>query len=171
MRDRDTEIRIPYEAKVTRRNGKKHVEEIDPRLGVTLYEYGCALTFFFPPGGIDTRGEPLEIRIKQVGDNPQPWRLVYRYFDYLGYVRAACAFDREGAAKALRLLQQQRRPRHDDEFFGIVRDLYVQLLNEGERRPITEFAARVGRDVSTASRWIAEARRRGLLEEVERSAS
>ena len=170
MREKDVEARIPYESKNTYRGGKKHHKVIDPRWGVAFRRHDCTLTMLFEPGDLSRW---TEIRLTADGEDPEPWRFFPREFEYLRFARAYLTWDREGATKALRALQPGTRPRRGDdrEFYEMVADVYKAVLAEGEtKRPLTELAARLQKSPSTAGRWVKEARKRGLLEEVEQDA-
>jgi hypothetical protein len=170
MRDSETIIRSPHSATVTRVKGKRHVEVHDPRLSVSIVESGAVLTLFFPAEtGWTGEAEPLEIKITpHEGADPfEPWRLMPRLPLYLSYARASLAHrenDIHAAMQALRALGSSRRGL-GDEFYRLIAQSYEALVAEGEQHPVKALAKMQPVDISTASRWIKEARRRGYLDE------
>jgi hypothetical protein len=133
-----------------------------------MVEGGATLTLFFPAEtGWSGEAEPLEIRIEpHEGDDPfEPWRLMPRLPLYLQYARASLAHrddDIRSALKALREVGASRRGL-GDEFYRLIAQSYEALVSEGEQDPVKALAEMQPVDISTASRWIKEARRRGYL--------
>jgi hypothetical protein len=168
MLDGETVIRHPHSATVTRVKGKKKVVTHDPRISVAIAEGGATLTLFFPPEtGWAGDANPLEIRIEpREGADPfEPWRLMPKLPLYLSYARASLAHrdqDIRSALQALRALGTSRRGL-GDEFYRLVAQSYEAIVAEGEPYPVKALAEMQPVDVSTASRWIKEARRRGFL--------
>jgi hypothetical protein len=154
---RDTEIRKPHAANVTRRGGKRHVEITDPRESVKMPTPGGELTLFFdPPVGT---GALREIRLIP-GD--QPWRLIPRLPLYLSYARAMDAMkqddpDLAAALRALRDVGSGVRG-HGDDFYRGVAALYNALVEAGESSPIKAIAESQPVSISAASKWVSRAR-------------
>jgi hypothetical protein len=170
MRDRDTVIRFPHAATVSRKRGKKHVEVHDPRVSVAMIEGGVKLTLFFPEeSGMSGDAEPVEIRIEP-HDDSQPfdaWRLMPKLPLYVSYARAALAWRWDDAGRALQALREVGTTRRglNDDFYRAVGELHAALVDQGEPHPVKALAEMQPVDISTASRWISEARRRGYLRE------
>lgn len=168
MLDSETVIRSPHEVKVTRVEGKTRREIVDPRLSVAMIESGATVTLFFPADtGWSGEANPLEIRIEpHEGKDPfEPWRLMPKLPLYLSYARATLAHrddDIRSALHALRELGTSRRGL-GDEFYRLIAQTYEAIVGEGERYPVKALAESQPVDVSTASRWIKETRRRGFL--------
>jgi hypothetical protein len=167
MRDSETVVRYPHEATVTRRGGKKHVEVHDPRTSVTMKDLDCEVVLFFE--GADFSGDAplLEVSIRPTTGAKafQPWRFMPRLPRYLQYARATIAHREGDAVAALRALREAGSTRRGlgDEFYRAVADEYRALVAEGEPHPVKALAASQPVDISTASRWITETRRRGYL--------
>jgi hypothetical protein len=169
MRDRDTVIRFPHASTVSRKGGKKHVEVHDPRCSVAMLEGGVKLTLFFPEeSGLSGDAEPVEIRLEPHDSQPfDPWRLMPKLPLYVSYARASIAWRFDDAGRALRALREigTTRRGHDDGFYKAVGELHAALVDHGEPHPVKALAEMQPVDISTASRWISEARRRGYLRE------
>jgi hypothetical protein len=158
MLHRNTHVRSPH-------------SDSDLRLSVVMKEAGATLTLFFP---LDTgwagESELLELRLEPDNGTPfEPWRLVPRLPLYLQYARATLADRRDDMAAALRALRDAGATRRGlgDDFDSLVAQSYGALVAEGERHPVKALAEMQPVDISTASRWIKEARRRGLIPEKE----
>jgi hypothetical protein len=168
MRDRDTVIRHPHEANVTRKGGRKHVDVVDPRVSVSMQEAGATVTLFFDPERAHAGDAPLlEVRLTPPENGEfAPWRLLPKLPLHTRYARASLTWEHEGAAAALRALQavDERRRGLSDDRLRAVAEIYEGLVAEGERYPVKALAALQHVDKSTASRWITAARRRGFLE-------
>jgi hypothetical protein len=169
MRDAETVIRHPHSSTVTQVKGKKVVEVHDDRLSVAITEGGATLTLFFPAEtGWAGEDAPLEIRLAPSGkgkESFEPWRLMPKLPLYLAYARASLAHrdgDIRSALKALREAGTSRRGLSDD-FYSQTAESYKAIVAEGEKYPIKALAEEHFVDISTASRWIKEARRRGYL--------
>jgi hypothetical protein len=169
MRDRDTVIRHPHEANVTRKAGRKHVDVIDPRVSVSMQEEGATVTLFFDPEKAHAGDAPLlEVRLTPLASGEfAPWRLLPKLPLHTRYARASLTWEHEGAAAALRALQavDERRRGLSDDRLRYVAEVYEGLVAEGEKYPIKALAAMQHVDKSTASRWVAKARERGLLKD------
>jgi hypothetical protein len=168
MLHRGTEVRHPHDEVVTRKDGVTERDTRDTRTSVSMHEDGAILTLFFEPDTAFTgKAELLEVRLTPTtGGEFQPWQLMPTLPLHLQYARATLARehgDAHAALRALRRLSHTRRG-HSDEFLRIVAQLHGQLVKEGEPHPIKSLAKTQDVDVSTASRWVTAARRRGLLE-------
>ena len=168
MLDSETVVRDPHHATITRTKGKRKVEVHDPRLSVAMVVSGATLTLFFPAEtGWAGEADPLEIRIEphEGGDPFEPWRLMPKLPLYLNYARATLAHrenDIQAALHALRLFGTSRRGL-GDEFYRLIAQLYESIRAEGESYPVKALAEMQPVNISTASRWIKEARCRGFL--------
>ena len=167
MLDRDTVIRDPHEANVTRKAGRRHVDVIDPRVSVSMQEQGAALTLFFDRADAHS-GESalLEVRLTPTaGGDFEPWQLLPTLPLHLRYARAWLAWRLDDANAALRALRQVSSTRRglSDDFLHTVAQIYGALVAEGEKYPVKALAAAQYVDKSTASRWVSAARSRGLL--------
>lgn len=168
MRDRDTVIRTPHDATVTRVAGKRRVEVHDPRTSVTMKEHGCELVLFFDDLG--RQGPVREVRILPDTKNLEPRtlrQLLPKAPVYIQYARAAMSDNVEAwrsSAQALRKVGATRRGLGED-FYRVIAESHAALLAEGEPHPVKALADMHQVGISTASRWIKEARRQGLIAE------
>jgi len=168
VRDKDTVIRTPHDATVTRVEGKKHVEVHDPRTSVTIKEHGCELVLFFADFG--RQGPVREIRILPDTKELKPATLrqflpnAPRYVQYARSVFTSKADSWRSSALALRKLGATKRGLGED-FYRIVAESYAALIAEGEPHPVKALAQLHHVGISTASRWIKEARRQGLIKD------
>jgi hypothetical protein len=171
MLDRDTVIRSPHEATPIRKKGRSEHRVDDPRMSVSMQEEGATLTVFFDPETAWSGEAPLlEVRLTPTDAGTfEPWRLLPTLPLHLQYARAAVAHRHDDVAAALRALRQVSSTRRglSDDFLRLVAQLYESLVKEGESYPVKALAAMQHVDKSTASRWVSEARRRGLLEKAE----
>ncbi len=156
MLDKDTHVRSPH-------------SRSDRRLSVAMKEAGSTLTLFFPlETGWSGEAELLELRLEpDDGTRFEPWRLVPRLPLYLQYARATLAHRHDDVSAALRALRELGATRRGlgDDFYSLVAQSYEALVAEGERHPVKALAEMQPVDISTASRWIKEARGRGLIKE------
>jgi hypothetical protein len=170
MFDRDTVITSPHDATVTFEGAKKHVEVHDPRTSVAMIEGGVKLTLFFV--GEDAflgEADPVEIRLEpRPGSEPfDPWRLMPKLPLYVSYAKASLAHRQDDIQRtllALRTLGTSRRGL-GDQFYRTVAEMYQSLVSAGERHPVKALADLQPVDISTASRWVKEARKRGYVPE------
>jgi hypothetical protein len=140
----------------------------DSRTSVSMKTHGCELVLFFDDPG--RQGPLRELRL--LPDSAELEPSVIRQFApraplYLKYARTAMTDDREtwaGSLQALREIGATRRGL-GDEFFKNVGRNYSFLLAEGEPHPVKALAEMHHVVISTASRWIKEARRRGYIED------
>jgi len=169
MLDRDTVIRSPHAATVTRKDGKTSRDIEDPRVSVAMQEDGATLTLFFDPERAWT-GEAalLEVRLTPTtGGKFEPWRHLPHLLHHRQYALARLARDHGDIAAALRALRQVSSTRRgfSDDFLRLVAQQYETLVAEGEPYPVKALAELQPVDISTASRWITAARARGCLKE------
>jgi hypothetical protein len=170
MRDRDTVITSPHDVTVTwdEEKGEKHVEVHDSRTSVAMIEGGVKLTLFFPDeSGLSGDADPVEIRLEPHNKRQlfDPWRLMPGLPLYVSYARAAMAWRWGDAGRALTALRELGATRrgHKDDFYRAVAELHTALVDQGEPHPVKALAAMQPVDISTASRWVKEARQRGYL--------
>jgi hypothetical protein len=167
--DSQAEIRVPHEVTKTRRDGQTYTEVKDARTSVTIRDHGCLLQLFF--AGNDLSGEAAlnEVRILPGVDAFEPWLFAPRLPIYLSYARAAMAGHGGRIDAALHALRAAGKPRrgHSDEFYRQVASIYKALIAEGEPHPVKALAKMEPVDISTASRWVTEAKRRGLIKKEE----
>jgi hypothetical protein len=91
-------------------------------------------------------------------------RIASNYTSYLELARHAVVLEQEGMTGALRRLRPGRKPaRLTDDFYRLVAEDF-RSRREATSAPLKELAAVQHVDISTASRWVKEARRRGYLE-------
>jgi hypothetical protein len=167
------------------------VQADDPRITVTLQEVGTPwpIRFHFLNIADDESGQIEHREYLHVGfelgeqfasmpgtplrpltEEPEPLdpiavqRVASKYVTYLEFARHAIVLDQEGITGALRRLRPGRKPaRLTDDFYRLVADDF-RARREGTSAPLKELAAANHVDISTASRWVKEARRRGYLE-------
>jgi hypothetical protein len=164
LQDKDTVIRRPHDATVTRENGRKVVDERDPRHSVEMQEEGAAITLFFDPDGHAL----VEVRLTPAaGGAFEPWRLIPHLPLHVQYARARLAYREGDAIAALLSLRETVSTRRglNDDFLRAVALSYVALIREGERYPAKAIAEYARADKSTVSRWLSAARTRGLMKE------
>ncbi len=140
---------------------------------------GCRLIIRFAPEDFWGKGDVQELCL--LPDTAKLRPKVLRQFApqaelYLAYARAAMRiFEQEdvvenrwerfrGAADALRQISGPGRGL-SDEFYRVVAANHRALVTEGEPHPVKAVAEIHHVTVSAASRWLTEARRRGLLKE------
>ena len=155
MLDSETVIRHPH-------------SRSDPRTSVTMNDRGCELVLFFADAG--RQGPVLELRLLPGADELAP-HVLRRFLPqaplYVRYARAVMTEQHEdwlATSRALRDLGSTRRGLSDD-FYRLIAGNYRALLAEGERYPVKALSEMHHVTISASSRWIKEARRRGLIEE------
>jgi hypothetical protein len=159
MLDSETVIRSPHDATVTPPQ-RGH----DPRTSVTITDQGCDLVLFFDD--LSGEGPLLELRILPASGAPfAPWLFMPRLPRYLDYARAAIAFNHRDATKALQALRAAGNTRRglSTDFYRLIARDYQTLVEEGEKYPVKALAIMRSVVISTASRWVTEAKRRGLI--------
>jgi hypothetical protein len=167
------------------------VQADDPRITVTLQEVGTPwpIRFHFLNIADDESGQIEHREYLHVGfelgeqfasmpgtplrpltEEPEPLdpiavqRVASKYVTYLEFARHAIVLDQEGMTGAIRRLRPGRKPaRLTDDFYRLVADDF-RARRESTSAPLKELAAAQHVDISTASRWVKEARRRGYLE-------
>jgi len=94
-------------------------------------------------------------------------RIAKNYVHYLELARQAIVLDQEGIGGAIRRLRPGRKAaRLTDDFYRLVADDFA-ARQQASSAPMRELAEAHHVDISTASRWVKEARRRGFLEEAD----
>lgn len=163
MLDSETVIRFPHSGTVTRKNGKTIRKTIDPRTSVTIKDHGCELVLFFEGDDLSGKAPLLEVSVRpDHGTLLKAHALMPRLPLYLTYARAAMAGRQEDAGKSLKALREAGKGRRglSDDFYKLVIQSYTSIVAEGELFPVKALADLHGVKISTASRWITEARRR-----------
>jgi len=144
-----------------------------------LKHRGCELVLRFAPGDFAGEGDIQELRLLPGTADLRP--RVLREFapdaeQYLAFARAAMRiFGPEGtpeerdenfraAADVLRHIAGPRRGL-SDEFYKVIATSYASLVAAGEPHPVKALHKKHHVTMSAASRWLKEARRRGLIED------
>jgi hypothetical protein len=142
-----------------------------PPWSVTMTTQGCELEVVLDGkrAADAAHGELLEVRIRPAADRLEPHvlrRLMPQAPLYLNLARAFMQSpdDAREALRALREVGATRRGLGDDFYRRIARD-YTTLVGQGERHPVKALAELHHVVISTASRWVKEARRRSYIEE------
>jgi len=161
----------------------------DPRIAVTLQEAGTPwpIRFYFLNISDDEHPEHREYLhvgfelgehfasergtpLVPLAEEPEPLdpiavqRIASNYASYLEVARHAIVLDQEGMTGAIQRLRPGRKPaRLTDDFYRLIADDF-RARREVTSAPLKELAAAQHVDISTASRWVKEARRRGYLE-------
>lgn len=153
MLDADTVVRIP-------------ASDADPRVSVSMKDRGCEFVLFLPDSSGE--GDLLELRVLPDTEKLEP-RILRQFVPqaplYLDYARAVMQLrdgDVREALQALRHVGATRRGLGED-FYRLVAQEYRALVDEGERYPVKALSELHHVVISTASRWIKEARRRGYV--------
>jgi hypothetical protein len=139
----------------------------DPRVCIEMHDRGCQLEFFFEDLAGD--GPILEIRLLPDAKNLTPGslrELMPQAAVYTRYARATIKHQRSEAAEHIAALRELGATRRGlpPEFYRRVASNYRALVAEREQHPVKALAAMHSVTISTASRWISEARRRGYIE-------
>ena len=160
MRDKDTLIHVPHSPD-------------DDRISVRMVESWATITLFYPgETGMSGDEQPVEIRVEPPPQGDfTPWHFAPRLPLYLKYARAAILWDDADAVVALRALREVGSTRRglNDDFYERVAESYKTIQAAGEPYPVKTLAKLNSVVISTASRWITEARRRGHLPPAEAS--
>lgn len=134
---------------------------------IVITERGCELELLFAKR---QRNSPLrEIRLLPDGkkhlDPLKAREFIPRIESYLAVARAMLDWEFAEAREGAELLRQVSRPGrgHSDDFFRLVSIEFEQLVEAGERAPVKAIAKKHSVEISAASRWLTEARRRGYL--------
>lgn len=145
---------------------------------VVVVHRGCELVLRFAPGDFTGEGDPLEMLLRP-STKDRRMRVLRQFAPdaetYLAYARAAMRLlgpegtdesrweNYRGAAEALRHVSGPGRGL-SDEFYRTIATNYQALVDGGEKHPVKAISEIHHVTISAASRWITEARRRGLLE-------
>lgn len=146
---------------------------------VVVKHRGCELVLRFAPGDFFGEGELQELSVLPGTEDLRP--RVLRQFapdaeTYLAYARAAMRIlgpegtaesrweNYRGATEALRHVAGPGRGLPPEHYRMIAMN-YQALVDEGEKHPVKALSEIHHVTISAASRWLTEARRRGLLEE------
>jgi hypothetical protein len=157
MFDRDTVIRAPH-------------SKDDARVSVTMKEHGCDLTLFFDD--LSGEGPVRELRLAPDTHELEP-NVLRQFFPrsalYVKYARLAVTFKVDDAVTLARELREFGGPRVglSADFYRMIAHHYNALVAEGEPHPVKAISGTHHVSVSGASRWIKEARRRGLIKEAD----
>ncbi len=146
---------------------------------VVVAHRGYELVLRFAPGDFTGKGDVQELLLRPGGKDLRP-RLLRQFAPdaetYLAYARAAMRLlgpegtpesrmeDYRGAAEALRHIAGPGRGL-GDEFYRTIATNYKALVDGGEKHPVKALSENHHVTISAASRWLTEARRRGLLKE------
>jgi hypothetical protein len=143
-----------------------------------LKHRGCELVLRFAPGDFAGEGNLQELRLLPGTEDLRP--RVLRQFapdaeQYLAFAQAAMRiFGPEGTpeereqnfrdrADVLRRIAGPRRELSNG-FYKVIASSYAALVAEGEPHPVKALGEKHHVTISAASRWLKEARRRGLLD-------
>jgi hypothetical protein len=140
----------------------------DPEVGIK--HRGCELRLRFAKSEPFGEGELLEVRVLP-DEEPTLKPKALRQFapdadQYLAAARAAMKFkvdDIQAGVEVLRGLGGPGRALTHDFYRGIARE-YAALLAGGEKHPVKALGEKHHATISAASRWLKEARRRGLVD-------
>ncbi len=137
---------------------------------VAIRHRGCEIVFVFEPD--DTTGERNITELKLRPDIEQLEPRVLRQFApqaerYLKAARQALKWRANDLKATIDELRQVGRPGrgHTPGFYKGMAQHYEDLVREGERHPIKALAEIYHVTMGASSRWIKEARRRGLIKE------
>jgi hypothetical protein len=152
--DSETVVRTPH-------------SKTDKRTSVSMKDRGCELVVFFGDPG--RQGPVLEFRI--VPGNEELAPAVLRRFMpqaplYVTYARAVMSNEQANwlaTSRALRDFGSTRRGLTDD-FYRLVSTNYEALVAEGEKHAVKALSEMHHVSISAASRWLSEARKRGLID-------
>lgn len=136
--------------------------------GVIIRERGCELVLHFASA---KPGAPLlELRLlPDRGKQLEPSKareFVPRIEMYMATARAALSWNVDDFRAAAEALRQVARPGRgfSDDFPRLIADQYKAFVREGERYPVKALSEYHHVTISAASRWVTDARRRGLIE-------
>ena len=146
---------------------------------------GFKLIIRFAPGDLTGEGDVQEIWIRP-GSEPLESRVLRRIAPqaelYLAHARAAMRSGGEPIERGNFAAQAERQSKdlrdsaetlrsiagpgrgHSPYFYELIGREYSELVRGGEPHPVKALAAAHYVTISTASRWITEARRRGYVE-------
>lgn len=143
------------------------VEWPQGRPEVEIKDRGCKLVLIFE----DMSGEGNVVELRLLPDTKALEPRVLRQFApqaelYLASARAAMGFKRDDLSGAIEALREVGRPGRGltGKFYRVIAERYEALVTEGEPHPVKALGEIHHVAISTASRWITEARRRGLVQ-------
>jgi hypothetical protein len=149
-------------------HGPRAWSKDEPRVVVSMKTYGCELLLFFDDLGRD--GPLRELRLLPDSAELEP-RVLSQFAPkgplYLQYARATMTDDDDnwrGSLEALREVGTTSRGL-GDEFYRRIARQYAAIVAEGEPHPIKALGKMNHVVISTASRWVKEARRRNHIRE------
>lgn len=137
---------------------------------VRIVDRGCELVLTFAPGDVSGEGNITELRLVPGTEQLEP-RVLRRFAPqaelYLAAARSAMKWKQEDFRGALEALRQIGRPGRglSDQFYRLIAESYKALVAEGEKHPVKSLGENHHATISAASRWVKEARRRGLIKE------
>ena len=158
-----------------RRSGRVNPSALDDqRTSVEIWDdrFRLPLWLYFEHNG---QGAPLvgiEVGSESHADTPlDPTQLMHVTKNlpmYVAYARAEIALDADPSqtgllVEALNEAGTTRRGK-PGRFFRVIGEEYAARVGEGDSAPVTSIAAAHGVVLSTASRWVKEARRRGYID-------
>jgi hypothetical protein len=122
---------------------------------------------FFPD--LSGEGPVLEIRLLPDTEALEPKvmrQLIPRAPLYAQYAPAAIKCDREDVRGMIEALRHVGGPRRglSEKFYEIIAGQYRSLVGEGEKHPVKALGQMHNASISAASKWLKEARRRGLID-------
>lgn len=161
MLDRDTIVQFPHEIGV-----KRGDPPLDPRVSVSMKTEGVELVLFFADLGGE--GDVLEARVLPDTASVTPATIGYigrRFALHVSYARAAIQWNEGAVRDALSSLRVSGRTSRglSADFYRAVAVEYDALVRAGEPHPVKALALANSVTISAASRWITEAKRRGLV--------
>jgi len=138
----------------------------DKRVRVRIKTHGLELQLFFDDFG--RQGPLRELRLVPDRDDLDPkalGRLVPQAPLFLMYARAAMSANEENWVGAIEGLRTIGRPGRGlpPEHYKMVATAYAAIVAEGHPHPVKALAEMNHVTISAASRWLTEARKRGLL--------
>ena len=150
---------------------------------VVIKHRGVRLVLRFAPGDLAGEGDVQELRLLPDTKKLEP-RLLREFAPqaelYLAFARSALRkwgpeesveTRRENFAAAADALRQIAGPGRGltDAFYRTIATSYEALVAEGEPHPVKALSEMNHVTISAASRWVKEARRRGLLPDREKA--
>jgi hypothetical protein len=140
---------------------------------VSIKHRGIELRLVFKGKAKRRRDEQLDLaKVEFLPDTAKLEPRVLRKFAsqadlYVASAQAALRVDSKGVREKVEALRELGRPGRGltDEFYRQIAEEYDAMVAGGEPHPIKALAASHTAVISTASRWVAGAKRRGLIEE------
>lgn len=145
----------------------QHSKE-DPRLSVSLKDAGVEVLLFFPESDFSGDTDVLEVRVLPHVKAVTPQALQHvgrRYSMYAQYAGATIKFDGADVRGTLATLRQAGKTSRglSQDHYVLVAHQYNALVAEGHPYPVKALGEVLYTDISNASRWVKEAKRRGLI--------